>query len=69
MAMRLISSAAANVRLTAGRMVHDLRGATAIEYGLILAGLVIVMIVGLTILADANTSIWNMISSKVVAAH
>jgi pilus assembly protein Flp/PilA len=57
--MRLIISVATILRHAPGRMVRDLRGATAIEYGLILA----------FVLADANTGIWNSVSTKVAAAR
>jgi pilus assembly protein Flp/PilA len=67
--MRLIISVATILRHAPGRMVRDLRGATAIEYGLILAFVAMTMIVGLSVLADANTGIWNSVSTKVAAAR
>lgn len=50
------------------RAVRDRRGATAIEYGLILAFVFIVMIVGLTALANTTTDMWGNVSTKVAAA-
>jgi len=51
------------------RMLRDRRGATAIEYGLILALVVIAMIVGLTTLADSTTGMWNRVDTKVATAR
>ncbi len=47
----------------------DIKGATAVEYGLILAVLVVAMLVGFTTLADGTTSIWNMVDAKVANAR
>ncbi|MBN8807636.1 MAG: Flp family type IVb pilin [Sphingomonas sp.] len=44
------------------------RAATAIEYGLIVALIVIAMIGALQFFANTNTGIWNNVSSKVQAA-
>jgi pilus assembly protein Flp/PilA len=41
------------------------RGATAVEYGLILAMLVIVMLTALGNVAGSTTGMWNSISNKV----
>lgn len=54
---------------TIARIVRDVRGATAIEYGLILSLVVIALIVGLSALADSTTSLWNMVDTKVAQAH
>ena len=51
------------------RLLGDRRGATAIEYGLILAFVVIAMIVGLTALADSTTGMWNTVDTKVATAR
>lgn len=48
--------------------LRNTRGATAVEYGLIVAMIVIVMIVALKQVANANTNIWGTVSTKVVAA-
>jgi pilus assembly protein Flp/PilA len=44
------------------------RGATAVEYGLILSLLVIVMLVSLSNVAGSTTGMWNSVSNKVVTA-
>ena len=50
------------------RVLTDVRAATAIEYGLIIAFIVIAMIVALTQLADRTTNMWNGVSTKVTTA-
>jgi pilus assembly protein Flp/PilA len=47
----------------------DTRGATAIEYGLILGLVVLVMLVALAELAQTTTGMWNNVSTKVTTAH
>jgi pilus assembly protein Flp/PilA len=42
------------------------RGATAVEYGLILSLLVIAMIAALTNVAGSTTGMWNSVSNKVI---
>ncbi len=49
-------------------LARDRRGATAVEYGLILALIVLTMVVALTNLANVSVGMWNNISSKVQAA-
>jgi len=49
------------------RLLRDTRGATAIEYGLIVALLVIAIITALQGVADENTGLWAIISQKVEA--
>jgi len=51
------------------RLRRDRRGATAIEYGLIVALIVIAMIGALTQLASVTTDMWSNVSSKVVNAR
>ncbi|QKS01588.1 Flp family type IVb pilin [Sphingomonas sp. CL5.1] len=51
------------------RLLRDRRGATAVEYGLIVALIVIAMISSLTNLASVTTGMWNNVSSKVVNAQ
>ena len=50
-------------------LIGDQKGATAIEYGLILALVVIAMMMALFGLADVTTSMWRDVSDKVQAAH
>jgi len=68
-AMRPNHSAATTVIRTIMRALRQTRAATAIEYGLILALVVIAMIVGLTALAGSTTKMWNMVDTKVAAAR
>jgi pilus assembly protein Flp/PilA len=44
------------------------KGATAVEYGLIVSLLVIVMLAALGNVADTTTGIWNSISNEIVLA-
>ena len=46
-------------------LARDQRGATAVEYGLIVAMIVIAMVGALSRVANANTSMWNNVSNKV----
>jgi len=48
-------------------LLRDTRGATAIEYGLIVALVVIAILVSLQSVADANTGLWAVVTSNVVA--
>lgn len=48
-----------------GRIVRDERGATAIEYGLIVSLIVIAMVGALNTLADTTTGMWNDVSNNV----
>lgn len=50
------------------RLARDTRGATAIEYGLIVALLVIVIISGVSALGGATGSMWSNMATKVVQA-
>jgi pilus assembly protein Flp/PilA len=47
------------------RLLSDDKGATAIEYGLICALIVIAMITGLSALGGGSGGMWSVISSKV----
>lgn len=48
-----------------GRVARDERGATAIEYGLIVSLVVIAMISALTNVANTTTGMWNNVSDNV----
>lgn len=50
-------------------IVRDSRGATAVEYGLILALVVLAMIGAITGVADVTVGMWGNISTKVQAAR
>ncbi len=67
--MRFEASRANRVRRTIARIVRDSRGATAIEYGLILGLVVIAMIVGLSAMADSTIGMWNTVNTKVSQAR
>jgi pilus assembly protein Flp/PilA len=49
------------------RLLRDNRGATAIEYGLIVSLIVIAMIGALKGVADENTGLWAIVTEKVTA--
>ncbi|MBN8839153.1 MAG: Flp family type IVb pilin [Sphingomonadales bacterium] len=51
------------------RLMSDQRGATAIEYGLIVAVIVIALIAGFQNLASVTTGMWNNVNSAVTNAH
>jgi pilus assembly protein Flp/PilA len=44
------------------------QGATAVEYGLIAAMIVIAMMAALRSTADANSNMWNFVSNEIVGA-
>ena len=67
--MRVKFFVATRIGQTIACVIRDRRGATAIEYGLILAFVVIAMIVGLTALADSTTGMWNTVDTKVATAR
>ncbi|WP_314471013.1 Flp family type IVb pilin [Sphingomonas sp. Ag1] len=49
------------------RLAGDQRGATAVEYGFILALIVIAIMASVAGLAEKTTSMWNDLSSSVTA--
>lgn len=51
------------------KLVRDRRAATAVEYGLILALVVLAMMAALIGVADVTTNMWGNISSKVQTAR
>jgi pilus assembly protein Flp/PilA len=46
---------------------RDQRGATAVEYGLIIALIVLAMIGALNLVANKTGSMWNNVSTQVLA--
>ena len=50
------------------RLFRDEHGATAVEYGLILAMVVLAMLVALSGVASESTNMWGNVSSKSQAA-
>tara|TARA_B100001057_G_scaffold404266_1_gene416800 strand:- start:220 stop:405 length:186 start_codon:yes stop_codon:yes gene_type:complete len=51
------------------RLLRDSRGATAVEYGLILALIVIAMVSALQGLADSTIDMWGGVDEKYQAAN
>lgn len=51
-----------------GKFFRDARGATAIEYGLIAALIVIALMAGLVALGESTAGLWGDISDKVAKA-
>jgi pilus assembly protein Flp/PilA len=47
------------------RLLGDRKAATAVEYGLILALVVLALIMGLTSLGTSTSTLWGNISTKV----
>jgi pilus assembly protein Flp/PilA len=50
-------------------LISDQKGATAVEYGLIVALIVIAMVGALMTVAETTSSIWTSVSDKVQTAH
>ena len=50
-----------------GRLLRDSRGATAVEYGLIVALVVIAIIGAISGVADENTGLWALVTDNVTA--
>lgn len=48
-------------------ILNDSQGATAVEYGLILALIFLAMVGAVTAFADGTTSMWNNVSSEIDA--
>lgn len=48
-------------------ILGDSKGATAVEYGLILALIFLAMVGAITAFADGTTSMWNNVSSEIDA--
>ena len=67
--MKSVASITATIGRTLLSALRTTRGATAIEYGLIVAFVVIAMIVGLTVLADATIGMWTRVETKVATAR
>ena len=56
------------IRTLMRRLRSDKRGATAIEYGLIAALIVIALLGGLSTLGGGAGGMWTVMSNKIVAA-
>lgn len=57
-----------SIRNYARDLMRECTGATAIEYGLILALVALALLVGLTALGSGNGGLWSAVESKVVNA-
>jgi pilus assembly protein Flp/PilA len=53
----------------ARKLLHDGRGASAVEYGLILAMIVLAMIAGLAVLGNGTQAMWSDLHTKVSNAQ
>ncbi|HEX8302606.1 Flp family type IVb pilin [Sphingomonas sp.] len=51
-----------------GKLIGDRKAATAVEYGLILALVVLAIITGVSALASTTSGMWNNVSNKVQSA-
>lgn len=51
------------------RLLRDRRGATAVEYGLILALITLCIISAVVSVADVTTGMWNNVNATVQNAH
>lgn len=49
-------------------LIDDTTGATAVEYGLVIALIVVAMIVALQGVADATSDTWNKVDSQATDA-
>ena len=54
------------MRLFFAKLIRDIKAASAVEYGLICALIVIAMIAGLNNVAGKTTGMWNGVSDNVV---
>lgn len=50
------------------KLCRDDRGATAVEYGLIVSLIIIALIAAIVGLAETTTGMWNEVASKVEGA-
>jgi len=50
------------------RLIHDESGATAIEYGLIISLMVVVILSALTAFGNASTNVFNTALAKLIDA-
>ena len=56
------------MRTLFARLIEDESGATAIEYGLIISLMVVVILTALTAFGNASTSVFNAAMAKLSAA-
>ncbi len=51
------------------KLVHHARGATAIEYGMIVGMIAMAMMAGLSLVGSGTTSAWSNVATKVGAVE
>jgi pilus assembly protein Flp/PilA len=54
------------VRYTIGKLLREERGAAAVEYGFVVALIVIAIIAAIQLLGRANMDVWTNVAAKVV---
>lgn len=54
------------MRLFFAKLIRNIKAATAVEYGLICAMIVLAMIAGLNAVAGSTITMWNNVSNDVV---
>ena len=47
-------------------LAHDARGATAVEYGLIISLVVLAMLTALTTFASTSVKMWGTVANRVI---
>lgn len=57
------------MRIVLSKLLHCRRGATAVEYGLIVSLIVIAMLASLQLVANQNTAIWGNVNNAVANAR
>ncbi len=67
--MKPLTSAVKHAAGTLRRLVRDRRGATATEYGLILAFVFLALLIGVTSVGSATSGMWQYVSGSVSNAH
>ncbi len=67
--MRRLPSCSVALFAVLRRLTRDSRGATAIEYGLIVSLIVIAAMASIVSVADVTTGMWNNVSAEVISAH
>jgi pilus assembly protein Flp/PilA len=55
-------------RRTMGKLVREDRGAAAVEYGFVVALVVIAIIAAIKLFGQANLDVWTNVAAKVTAA-
>jgi pilus assembly protein Flp/PilA len=67
--MDRVTSLTHGMRTMLDRVMRDIRGATAVEYGFIIALVVLAMMVALGNVADVTVNMWGNINAKVQNAR